>query len=64
VEDALHEARGCFIACQWKIVVYSLFEIAEKTQVKALKYMCRMRRESYDQHAMICQDLEKQGRRT
>jgi hypothetical protein len=61
VKDALHEAGGCFIAFQWKIAVYSLFEIAKKTQVKALKYM---RRESYDFHTVTCQDFEKKGRGT
>jgi hypothetical protein len=57
VEDAFDEAGDCFTTFQWKPAVHSLFEIAEKTQINALKYMSRMWRESYDLHVMISQHL-------
>jgi hypothetical protein len=57
IEDAFDEAGDCFITFQWKLGVHSLFEIAEKTQVKAAKYTGRIRRENPNFHSVISQHL-------
>jgi hypothetical protein len=46
IENALDEPDRRFVTVQWKLVIHVLFEITEKTQVKALKYVARLRRES------------------
>jgi hypothetical protein len=58
MEDAFDEPGSHFVTVQWELVIHCLFEITEKTQVKAVKYVARMRRESYDFHLMICKHLQ------
>jgi hypothetical protein len=42
LQDVFDEPCRRFIALQWKLGIHFLFEIAEKTQIKALKYMDRL----------------------
>jgi hypothetical protein len=53
VEDVFDKPCQGFIIFQRKFRIYFVLEIPEKTQVKALKYLTRVRRESNDLHEMI-----------
>jgi hypothetical protein len=39
MENSLDKSGGRFVGIQGKLVIHFLFEIAEKTQIKALKDM-------------------------
>jgi hypothetical protein len=53
-----HDKLSCgFIALQWQGVIHFLFEIPEKTQIKALKDLSYVRRERYDFRLMIWNHL-------
>jgi hypothetical protein len=56
--ETAHDKPGCdFITLQWQGVIHFIFEIPEKTQIKALKDLSHVRRESYDFHLVICHHL-------
>jgi hypothetical protein len=57
MENPLDQPGRRFVIVQWKLVIHFLFEITEKTQIKALKYVARTWRESYDFHLTICMRL-------
>jgi hypothetical protein len=56
-DDAFDAPWRRFVIVHWKLVIHFLCEIAEKTQVMALKYVGRVWMESYDFRLMIREHL-------
>jgi hypothetical protein len=61
MENPLDKSAGRFVGIQGEPVIHFLFEIAEQSQVEALKDMAGVRGKSNDFHPMICQHLERLG---
>jgi hypothetical protein len=59
MKNACDEPRGCFIDFQRNPVIHFLFEVPEKTQVEALKYLIHVRWESDHLSLMICQKTQQ-----
>jgi hypothetical protein len=58
MENASDEPRCVFIALQWQLIIHFLFEVREQTQIKALKYVSCVQRESDYFHPVICEHLQ------
>jgi hypothetical protein len=58
MENAFDESRCVFVAVQWQLIIHFLFKIPEQAQIKALKYVSCVRRESDDFQPVICERLQ------
>jgi hypothetical protein len=58
MDNAVDESRCVFIALQWQFIILFLFKVPEHAQIKGLKYVSCVRRESDDFHSVICDCLQ------
>jgi hypothetical protein len=58
MENAFDESRCVFTALQRWLIIRFLLKTPEQTEIKALKYMSCVRRESDHFHPVICELLQ------